>query len=213
MIMGFTDWIRRILGFRNKPLCGGCSFDDMHEEPAFAGVSSGIPSNPKARTFYYSMMDKDSTAFAFKGMTNLQTKDLIRKAMQDLSMVCGARFLERDSYPNIRFYFKNEVDYGAIGVYAGGGAVWMSRSRSVSAFIAVICIQHEVGHFLNLWANPRSDSWGHCPDRTCIYNINGTGQQWCPACRKKLIEMFGPLNVRDIVGKDDGPSLHPMPKI
>jgi len=191
----------KLFGSR-KHLCGGCMHDPVEE------MATSVVVNTKARTFYYSMVDKDSSAFAFRGMTNIQTQSLIRQAMQALSLVCGARFVERDSYPNIRFYFKDRVDYDAIGVYAGSGNIWMSRTRSISAYVAVICIQHEVGHFLNLWANPRSDSWGHCPDSTCVYHINGTGQYWCVACRKILQDKFGPLGIRGHSGAKDGPTLH-----
>jgi hypothetical protein len=169
--------------------CGGC----VHDTQVLASLSA---TNTKARTFKYQIVDRDSPATAFRGMSNPQTVLIVREAMTALSLVCGAKFVEVDSYANLRIYFKDRVDYDAIGVYAGNGNIWMSRTRSISAPNAKTCVMHEVGHFLNLWANPRSDGWGHCPDKTCIYHINGTGRDWCPACRTILVSKFGPLAVR-----------------
>jgi hypothetical protein len=142
------------------------------------------------------LVDHWLPAFAFRGMTNVQTRDICRAAFADLSLVCGMRFVEDAATPNVRIYFKDRVDYDAIGVYAGGGNVWMSRSRSVSAANAKTCVMHEVCHYLDLRANPASDGWGHCPTRECILNINGIGRAFCDPCKGQLLARFGPLDVR-----------------
>jgi hypothetical protein len=171
--------------------CGGCVID---AQPLAATSTT----NTKARTFKFQIVDRDKASTAFRDLSNAKTVEIIRTAMLSLSLVCGARFIESESYPNVRIYFRDRVDYDAIGVYAGNGNVWMSRTRAINAVVAGICIQHEVGHFLGIKAVPQSDGWGHCPDKTCVYHINGTGREWCPACRKIMVAKFGPLAVRTV---------------
>jgi hypothetical protein len=128
--------------------------------------------------------------YAFKGMTNAQTVSIIRKAMADLSKVSGAKFVESNSSPHLRIYF-TKVPYNAIGAYMGNGKIYLSQTRPITAPIAGICVQHEAGHFLGVKASPAADKWGHCPDKTCVMNINGTGPKWCDKCRGKLIAKYG----------------------
>jgi hypothetical protein len=180
---------RKVVTIARKPVCGGC-VHDAEPEPRRRAT------NTKARTYKFMLVDHWLPAFAFRGMTNVQTRDICRAAMADLSLVCGMRFIEDAATPNIRIYFKNEVDHGALGVYAGGGAIWMSRSRTVSIPNAKTCVQHEVCHFLGLRANPAADGWGHCPTKACILNINGIGRAFCDPCRNQLLARFGPLDVR-----------------
>jgi hypothetical protein len=111
--------------------------------------------------------------------------------MADLSKVSGAKFVESSSKPNVRFYFMKQVTYNAIGVYMGDGKIYLSQSRPITAPVAGICVQHEVGHYLGIKANPASDKWGHCPDNKCVMNINGTGPVWCAKCRGQLVSKYG----------------------
>jgi hypothetical protein len=101
--------------------------------------------------------------------------------MADLSKVSGAKFVESSSKPHLRFYFMKQ----------GDGKVYLSQTRPITAPVAGICVQHEVGHFLGVKASPAADKWGHCPDKGCIMNINGTGPQWCSRCRGQLVAKYG----------------------
>lgn len=186
---------RKVLTTTRKPACGGCVQDPEPRSRA---------TNTKALTFKFMLVEHWTAGFAFRGMTNTQTRDICRAAFADLSLVCGMRFIEDAASPNVRIYFKDRVDYDAIGVYAGSGNVWMSRSRSVSAPNAKTCVMHEVCHYLGLRANPASDGWGHCPTLECILNINGIGRAFCDPCRGQLLARFGPLDVRGLT-MADGP--------
>jgi len=145
----------------------------------------------KLRTFKFQLVYGNYPGFAFKGMNNSQTVAVIRKAMADLSRVSGAKFVESSSKPHVRFYFMKAVKYNAIGVYMGSGKIYLSQTRPITAAVAGICVQHEVGHFLGVKANPAADKWGHCPTKSCVMNINGTGPQWCSRCRGQLVAKYG----------------------
>ena len=171
-------------------ICGGC------EESTVRGIKQQddqegmVFASGKRRTFKFSMVYGNYPAYAFKGMTNVQTHGVIRRAMAALSKVSGAKFVESNKSPHLRFYF-TKVPYNAIGAYMGNGKVYMSQTRPITAPIAEICIQHEAGHFLGIKASPAADKWGHCPDKKCIMNINGTGPTWCAKCRARLVAKFG----------------------
>ena len=190
---------RKVLTTTRKPACGGC----VHDAQPLAATSA---TNTKARTYKFQLVEHWTAGFAFRGMDNVQTRDICRAAFADLSLVCGMRFIEDVASPNVRIYFRDRVDYDAIGVYAGNGNVWMSRSRSVSAPNAKTCVMHEVCHYLGLRANPASDGWGHCPTLECILNINGIGRGFCDRCKGQLLARFGPLNVRGM-GAPDAPNV------
>jgi len=145
----------------------------------------------KPRQFKFQLVYGHYPGFAFKGMSNAQTVGVIRKAMADLSKVSGAKFVESSSKPHLRFYFMKQVTYNAIGVYMGDGKVYLSQTRPITAPVAGICVQHEVGHFLGIKASPAADKWGHCPDKGCVMNINGTGPAWCSRCRGQLVAKYG----------------------
>ena len=143
------------------------------------------------RTFRYQLVYGNYPGFAFKGMNNAQTVAVMRKAMADLSKVSGAKFVESSKSPDLRFFFMKSVAYNAIGVYMGNGKVYFSQNRAVTPPIAGICTQHEVGHFLGLKASPPADKWGHCPTKSCIMNINGTGTGFCAKCAGWLRSRYG----------------------
>lgn len=143
-----------------------------------------------ARTFKYQMVYGNYPAYAFAGMNNAQTKDIIRRAMASLTKVSGADFVESSSNPHLRFYF-TKVPYNAIGAYMGKGKVYLSQTRKLTPAIAEICAQHEAAHFLALKASPASDKWGHCPDKMCTMNINGTGPKFCARCKAQLVKKYG----------------------
>jgi hypothetical protein len=145
----------------------------------------------RSRTFKFQMVYGTYPAYAFRGMTNTQTHAVIRKAMADLSRVSGAKFVESSSKPHVRFYFNSKVPHNAIGAYMGKGKIYLSQTRPITAAVAGICVQHEVGHFLNVKASPASDKWGHCPVNSCVMNINGTGPVWCAKCRGQLVSKYG----------------------
>lgn len=143
------------------------------------------------RTFRYQLVYGNYPGFAFKGMNNAQTVAVIRKAMADLSRVSGAKFVESSKSPDLRFFFMKSVAYNAIGVYMGSGKIYFNQNRAVTPPIAGICTQHEAGHFLGLKASPASDKYSHCPDKQCIFNINGTGPAWCVRCKARLVARWG----------------------
>jgi hypothetical protein len=145
----------------------------------------------KPRQFKFQLVYGHYPGFAFKGMNNAQTVGIIRKAMADLSKVSGAKFVESSSKPHLRFYFMKQVTYNAIGVYMGNGKVYLSQTRPITAPVAGICVQHEVGHFLGVKASPAADKWGPCPVKGCIMNINGTGPVWCEKCKSQLVRRYG----------------------
>lgn len=143
------------------------------------------------RTFRFQLVYGNYPGFAFKGMNNAQTVAVMRKAMADLSKVSGAKFVESSKNPNIRFFFMKTVAHNAIGVYMGNGKIYFNQNRAVTPPIAGICTQHEVGHFLGLKASPAADKYSHCPDKVCVFNINGNGPIWCGRCRSRLQAKYG----------------------
>ena len=145
----------------------------------------------KARTFKFQLVYGHYPGFAFKGFNNAQTVAMIRKAMAALSGVSGAKFVESASKPNVRFYFMASVPYNAIGTYMGNGKIYLSQKRPINAASVHACVQHEVGHFLGIKANPSADKWGHCPTKSCIMNINGTGTGFCAKCAGWLRSRYG----------------------
>jgi hypothetical protein len=161
----------------------GCDIEAIDQPELMAAA--------KPRQFKFQLVYGHYPGFAFKGMNNAQTVGIIRKAMADLSKVSGAKFVESSSKPNLRFYFMKQVTYNAIGVYMGDGKVYLSQTRPITAPVAGICVQHEVGHFLGIKASPAADKWGHCPDKGCVMNINGTGPAWCSRCRGQLVAKYG----------------------
>jgi hypothetical protein len=167
------------------PAFCGCDIETSDEPQLMAAAKA------KPRQFKFQLVYGHYPGFAFKGMNNAQTVGIIRKAMADLSKVSGAKFVESSSKPHLRFYFMKQVTYNAIGVYMGNGKVYLSQTRPITAPVAGICIQHEVGHFLGIKASPAADKWGHCPDKGCIMNINGTGPAWCSRCRGQLVAKYG----------------------
>ena len=163
--------------------CGSSGGDEHeHSIPPRASMSG--------RTFRYQMVYGNYPAYAFSGMNNAQTLAVIRAAMAELSTVSGAKFVESSKSPNIRFYF-TKVPYNAIGAYMGKGKIYLSQTRKITVPIAKICVQHEVGHYLGIKASPASDKWGHCPDKTCVMNINGTGPKWCGKCKNQMTIRYG----------------------
>ena len=171
--------------------------DDVTGETPFCACEScseGLAENERSatgRTFKFQLVYGNYPGFAFKGMNNAQTVAVMRKAMADLSKVSGAKFVESSKSPDLRFYFMKTVAYNAIGVYMGNGKVYFNQNRPVTAAIAGICTQHESAHFLGLKASPASDKFGHCPDKQCVFNINGTGAVWCTRCRGRLTSRWG----------------------
>lgn len=143
------------------------------------------------KTFKYQMVYGSYPGFAFKDYSNAQTVSYIRTAMATLGSVSGAKFLESNSSPHIRFYFMKTVTYNAIGVYIGNGKIYLSQTRPVTPTVISCAIQHEVGHYLNIKANPPSDKWGHCTDIKCIMNINGTAKSWCAKCKAIMVSKYG----------------------
>ncbi len=143
------------------------------------------------KTFKYQMVYGNYPGFAFKNYTNAQTVAFIRAAMVELGKISGAKFIESNSSPNIRFYFMKTVTYNAIGVYMGDGKVYLSQTRPVTPMVINCAIQHEVGHYLNIKANPPADKWGHCGDIACIMNINGTAKNWCAKCKAIMVSKYG----------------------
>lgn len=162
--------------------CPGCFTDSMKQSQKVSN---------KRRLFKYQMVYGNYPGFAFKGMSNPQTTAIIRRAMAALGNVSGAKFVESNSKPNVRFYFMKQVQYNAIGVYMGNGKIYLSQNRQITPSVAEICVQHEVGHYLGIKARPASDKWGHCIDRNCVMNINGTGPVWCSKCRAIMISKYG----------------------
>lgn len=158
-----------------------------HVEPVL--TKANVEAKP--RTFKYQLVYGNYPGFAFKGFNNAQTVDMIRKAMVELSAQSGAKFVESTSKPHVRFYFMKTVTYNAIGVYMGDGKIYLSQTRPVTAAVVNCCVQHEVGHYLNIKASPAADKWGHCPDIACIMNINGTAKKWCARCKGQLISRYG----------------------
>ncbi len=145
----------------------------------------------QGRTFRYQFVYGSYPGFSFKGLNNAKTLAVMRKAMAELSSVSGAKFTESSKSPDLRFYFMKTVAYNAIGVYMGKGKVYFNQNRPVTEPIANICTQHETAHFLGLKASPASDKYSHCPDSSCIFNINGTGPKWCSKCRSQLTSRWG----------------------
>jgi hypothetical protein len=145
----------------------------------------------KPRQFRFQLVYGNYPGFAFKGFTNAQTVAMIRKAMVALSSVSGAKFVESSSKPSVRFYFINPIKYNAIGVYMGDGKVYLSQTRPVTEAVVHACVQHEVGHYFGIKANPAADKWGHCRVGTCIMNINGNGTAFCGGCRGQLVAKYG----------------------
>lgn len=164
-----------------------CGCEELPKE----NDSMAMRAAARSRTFRFNLVYGNYPGFAFKGMNNAQTVAVIRKAMADLSKVSGAKFVESSSKPHVRFYFMAQVKYNAIGVYMGDGKIYLSQSRPITAPVAGICVQHEVGHFLGVKASPAADKWGHCPDNKCVMNINGTGPVWCAKCRGQLVAKYG----------------------
>jgi hypothetical protein len=143
------------------------------------------------KTFKYQMVYGNYPGFAFKDYSNAQTVSLIRAAMANLGSVSGAKFIESNSSPHIRFYFMKTVTYNAIGVYMGNGKIYLSQTRPVTPTVIKCAIQHEVGHYLNVKASPPADKWGHCGDVKCVMNINGTAKVWCSKCKAILVAKYG----------------------
>jgi hypothetical protein len=168
---------------KDKPDRFYCGDGEEHEHTAPRASMSG-------RTFRYQMVYGNYPAYAFAGMNNAQTVAVIRAAMAELSRVSGAKFVESSKSPNVRFYF-TKVPYNAIGAYMGKGKIYLSQTRKITAAIAKICVQHEVGHYLGIKASPASDKWGHCPTKSCVMNINGTGPVWCERCKSQLVRRYG----------------------
>lgn len=156
-----------------------CSLTDLKVEPV------------RTKAFKYQMVYGNYPGFAFKNYTNAQTVNFIRSAMSDLGTVSGAKFIESNSSPHIRFYFMKTVTYNAIGVYMGNGKIYLSQTRPVSPTVIYCAIQHEVGHYLNIKASPPADKWAHCTDIKCIMNINGTATNWCPKCKAIMVSKYG----------------------
>jgi hypothetical protein len=168
---------------KEKPDRFYCGDGEEHEHPIPRASMSG-------RIFRYQMVYGNYPAYAFSGMNNAQTVAVIRAAMAELSTVSGAKFSESSRSPHVRFYF-TKVPYNAIAAYMGKGKIYLSQTRKITTAIAKICVQHEVGHYLGIKAKPASDKWGHCPDKTCVMNINGTGPKWCSKCRAIMTSKYG----------------------
>lgn len=143
------------------------------------------------KTFKYQLVYGNYPGFAFKDYSNAQTVAYIRAAMAELGGISGAKFIESNSSPHIRFYFMKTVTYNAIGVYMGNGKIYLSQTRPVTPTVINCAIQHDVGHYLNIKANPPADKWGHCGDIKCIMNINGTAKAWCSKCKAIMVSKYG----------------------
>lgn len=163
----------------------GCEIE-ADDEPMLMQAAKAKP-----RQFKFQMVYGHYPGFAFKGFNNAQTVAMIRKAMAALSSVSGAKFVESSSKPHVRFYFMKQVPYNAIGTYMGSGKVYLSQTRPVTAPVVHACVQHEVGHYFGIKANPPADKWGHCPTKSCIMNINGNGTAFCAGCRGQLVAKYG----------------------
>lgn len=163
----------------------GCDIE-ADDEPMLMQAAKAKP-----RQFKFQLVYGSYPGFAFKGFSNAQTVAMIRKAMAALSKVSGAKFVESSSKPHVRFYFMNPIKYNAIGVYMGNGKIYLSQTRPVTAPVVHACVQHEVGHYLGIKANPAADKWGHCPTKSCIMNINGTGTAFCAKCTNWLRSRYG----------------------
>jgi|688.fasta_scaffold252564_2 hypothetical protein len=163
----------------------GC---DVHDEHAPLLLTTG---KVQGRIFRYQMVYRDYPAFAFAGFNNKQTVAMIRKAMANMSNISGAKFVEVNKNPQIRFYFMKNIYRNAIAAYMGSGKVYLSQVRKVTEVVVNASVQHEVGHYFGIKGRPAADGWGHCGVKTCIMNINGNGTSWCANCKGQMIAKYG----------------------
>lgn len=163
-----------------KNVCG-CKL--KAPEPMQAARAAG-------RTFRFSFVYGSSPNYRWKGFTRDQSLVLMRQALAAMSSVSGAKFVENDRNPHIRMYF-TKVPYNALGAYMGSGKIYFSQTRDVNERIIHTCVQHEVGHYLGMKANPAADQWSHCTIKKCHYHIDAGGTEWCSKCRGWLVQKYG----------------------
>ena len=143
------------------------------------------------RYFRYSYKGWGSR-FAFAGFTAQQTNAMIQSALNDFSKYSGLKVIPwRKGNPvDFRMEFSDSVKYGAIAITQKNRIIW-SRSRKVTPAVVKSCVQHELLHVLGYKSVPSADKWGHCPDKSCIANINGTGLKLCAHLSNWLIAKYG----------------------
>lgn len=132
----------------------------------------------KGRTFTFAMPYGSYPAYAWAGLGNAKTVQIIRAAFADLSKQSGARFVETSntSKANIRVYFQAIANGGQ---YEGNGKIKFSNTRKgVTPAIARIWLIHEVQHFLGYRYSPPADKHYHSRIPTEIYHAAGSGPNY-----------------------------------
>jgi hypothetical protein len=158
--------------------CGGC--DLLLQEKPFTGKNYSFriswANHPNAR---------------FKGYTPQKSAALIREGFKLFNRWCGAKFYETtNSKASIICKFVPQAHHNGI-MSMSSGSMYLSQTRAVTDQVIKNCIQHEIGHFLGLKASPAGDQWAHCPTKTCIHNVNGTGTVYCSRCLSILRRKYG----------------------
>jgi hypothetical protein len=129
----------------------------------------------RGRTFTFALPYGNHPNYAWLGLGNARTVQIIRAAFAELSRLSGAKFIEtaKTSKANVRVYFQNIANGGQ---YEGDGKIRFSNSRKgVTPAIGRAWLIHEVQHFLGYRASPPADKFHHSRIRAEIYHGDGGG--------------------------------------
>lgn len=129
----------------------------------------------RGRTFTFGLPYGSYPAYAWAGLGNARTVQIIRAAFAELSRLSGAKFVEtaKTSKANIRIYFQAIANGGQ---YEGDGKIKFSNTRrGVTPAIARAWLIHEVQHYLGYRASPPADKFYHSRIRTEIFHGDGGG--------------------------------------
>jgi hypothetical protein len=195
----YYGYLKSLLGYNYiNPNGQSMSVEDSEDaEPDGLGLDSPngevrVSMRATKPTYLYYSYRNYNSSFAVRGFTTAQTNVMIQGAFAELSKVSGLKVLpwKGGGSPSFSIQFSSKVEHNALAVMDKNKMI-ISNVRPMTAGVLKTVVQHELLHFLKYKVNPAADKWGHSPDKSCVFNINGNAPKLCPAEEQWLKSKYG----------------------